>query len=103
MDILRILPKGENIENIIELFRNTLIDSKCEHSSKVSVFLVTKEKFERSWRLIYPNNEDALLESLKEEYLELINQRRVTVTVTEEEEHYFLKNIKKNIDENDIF
>jgi hypothetical protein len=102
MDILRILPKGETIENIIESFRNTLINSKCEHSAKVSVFLVTKEKFERSWNLVYPNNEDALLESLKEEYLKLINQRRVTVTVTEEE-HYFLKNIKKNIDENDIF
>ena len=102
MDILRILPKGETIENIIESFRNTLISSKCEHSAKISVFLVTKEKFERSWNLIYPNNEDALLESLKEEYLELINQRRVTVTVAEEED-YFLKNIKKNIDENDIF
>jgi hypothetical protein len=102
MDILRILPKGENIENIIESFRNTLINSKCKHSAKVSVFLVTKERFEMSWNLIYPNNKDTLLESLKEEYLKLINQRRLTVTVTEEED-YFLKNIKKNIDENNIF
>ena len=61
MDILRILPKGETIENIIESFRNTLISSKCEHSAKISVFLVTKEKFERSWNLIYPNNKDSLL------------------------------------------
>ena len=109
MSVVRILPKDLKLEEYIEGFRNDLIKNYTQNSLEIIIFLVCEEKFEKVWNTLYYDKQDVEeLNLLKEEWIDLIRNKRVVVTdiidyISCLGAFDFLKTLKKNIDNKDIF
>ena len=50
MEIIKLIPENQTLDECINIFRQSLLDLGYANSSRVEVFLITKEKFEKMLR-----------------------------------------------------
>ena len=81
MEEIRVIPAHENFENLVEDFRNKCLALGVKNTSTAGIFLMSLEKFERVWDTIIPelDNDNPLMEILKQNWIDLIEQKRIVV------------------------
>lgn len=79
MEIIKLIPENQTLDECIDNFRESLFGLGYANSSRVEVFLVTKDKFEKVWNLLFHDKDVSEFSEVKEKWENLIENRRVLV------------------------
>lgn len=79
MEIIKLIPENQTLDECVDIFRESLLALGYANSSRVEVFLVTKDKFEKIWNLLFYDKDVSEFSEVKEKWENLIENRRVLV------------------------
>jgi hypothetical protein len=79
MQIIKLIPENQTLDECVDIFRESLLALGYANSSRVEVFLVTKDKFEKIWNILFHDKDVSEFSEVKEKWENLIENRRVLV------------------------
>jgi len=77
MEIIKLIPENQTLDECINIFRQSLLDLGYANSSRVEVFLITKDKFEKIWNVLFHDKDVSEFDEVKEKWQGLIEKGRV--------------------------
>jgi hypothetical protein len=99
MEIIKLIPENQTLDECINTFRQSLLDLGYANSSRV--FLITKEKFEKIWNVLFHDKDVSDFDEVKEKWENLIEKGRVILASSDASKSidnldHFLYSIQSN-------
>jgi len=79
MQIIKLIPENQTLDECINIFRQSLLNIGYNNSSRIDIFLITKEKFEYFWNILFFDKDEPDLYEKKKTWENLIENKRVIV------------------------
>jgi len=101
MEIIKLIPENQTLDECINIFRESLLDLGYANSSRVEVFLITKDKFEKIWNVLFHDKDVSEFDEVKEKWQGLIEKGRVILASSDASKSidnldHFLYSIQSN-------
>ncbi len=77
MEIIKLIPENQTLDECINNFRESLLNLGYVNSSRIEVFLITKDKFEKIWNVLFHDKDVSEFSEVKEKWENLIEKGRV--------------------------
>ena len=79
MEIIKLIPENQTLDECVDIFRKSLLALGWANSSRVEIFLITKDKFEKIWHILFHDKDVSEFSETKEKWENLIENRRVLI------------------------
>jgi hypothetical protein len=101
MEIIKLIPENQTLDECINIFRQSLLDLGYANSSRIEIFLITKDKFEKIWNVLFHDKDVSEFNEVKEKWENLIENGRVILASSDASKSidnldHFLYSIQSN-------